>query len=395
MQNAMRRCWKHWPALRPDQQRKKELLEMASVCRRVPAHAPKTFHEALQYYWFVHLAVITELNPWDSFNPGRLDQHLYPFYKREIEAGTLTREKAVELLQSFWIKFNNHPAPPKVGVTALESNTYTDFCLINLGGVKPDGSDAVNELTFILLDVIEEMRLAAAQFDGAGQQKESGQLHPAHAGDHKDRFRPALLFQYGCHHPGTSQAGKGYRGCTQRRRQRLCRSRCFRNGKLHPAAAISIFRKCWRSRFTTAPIPGPARRWASKQVTRATFKVYTDLLEAFNSQLNHFTEIKIRGNNTIHRIFADYMPAPFLSLIIDDCIANGKDYNNGGARYNTTYIQGVGLGSVTDMLTALKYHVFDKKPYPWMAFLKAMENNFRDFEEFRVELVYNTPKIRQ
>lgn len=142
-----------------DIQRKKELEEMISVCKNVPVHAPQTFHEALQHYWFIHLGVITELNPWDSFNPGRLDRHLFPFYKKEIAEGTLTKEKAIELLQAFWIKFNNHPAPPKVGVTALESNTYTDFALINLGGVNEDGSDAVNELTYIILDVIEEMRL--------------------------------------------------------------------------------------------------------------------------------------------------------------------------------------------------------------------------------------------
>lgn len=96
-----------------DSVRKKELKNMSAICRRVPAYAPRTFHEALQYYWFVHLGVVTELNPWDSFNPGRLDQHLYPYYKKETEAGTLNREKAVELLQAFWIKFNNHPAPPQ------------------------------------------------------------------------------------------------------------------------------------------------------------------------------------------------------------------------------------------------------------------------------------------
>lgn len=132
---------------------------MAEICHHVPARAPQTFHEALQHYWFVHVGVITELNPWDSFNPGRLDQHLYPFFRKEINDGTLTKEKAKELLQSFWVKFNNYPSPPKVGVTALESNTYTDFTLINVGGVGPDGSDAVNELSYLLLDVIEGMRI--------------------------------------------------------------------------------------------------------------------------------------------------------------------------------------------------------------------------------------------
>ncbi len=138
---------------------KQELKEIAAICRNVPKHKPQTFHEALQHYWFIHVGVITELNPWDSFNPGRLDQHLYPFFVKETEQGTLSRENTVELLQAFWVKFNNHPAPPKVGVTALESSTYTDFALINLGGVKVDGSDAVNELSYIILDVIEEMRL--------------------------------------------------------------------------------------------------------------------------------------------------------------------------------------------------------------------------------------------
>jgi len=142
-----------------DTSRKKELEEMAEICERVPANAPRNFHEALQSYWFVHLGVITELNTWDSFNPGRLDQHLLPFYRNDIETGEITEERARELLQSFWIKFNNQPAPPKVGVTAEESNTYTDFCLINLGGVNERGEDACNEMTYMLLDVIDEMRL--------------------------------------------------------------------------------------------------------------------------------------------------------------------------------------------------------------------------------------------
>ncbi|MFO7851895.1 MAG: pyruvate formate lyase family protein, partial [Bacteroidales bacterium] len=130
-----------------DEARKKELLEMKRICLKVPAKAPETFHEMLQHYWFIHLGVVTELNPWDSFNPGRLDQHLYPVFTSDMEKGILTKEKAYELLGCFWVKFNNHPSPPKMGVTAQESNTYTDFCLINLGGVKDDGTDAVNDMS--------------------------------------------------------------------------------------------------------------------------------------------------------------------------------------------------------------------------------------------------------
>ena len=149
----------HLAAAETDARRQAELEEIAEVCRHVPAHAPRNFREALQSYWFVHLGVVTELNTWDSFCPGHLDQHLYPFYQREIDAGSLTREQARELLECFWVKFNNQPAPPKVGVTAAESGTYTDFCNINTGGLKPDGSSAVNDLTYLILDVIDEMRL--------------------------------------------------------------------------------------------------------------------------------------------------------------------------------------------------------------------------------------------
>ena len=138
-----------------DLQRKNELLKIAEVCRWVPANAPRNFHEAIQMYWFVHLGTITELNGWDAMNPGHFDQHLTPFYEKEIAEGTLTRDEAKELLSCFWIKVNNHPAPPKVGITAKESGTYNDFTNINIGGVKKDGSNGVSEVSYIMLEIIE------------------------------------------------------------------------------------------------------------------------------------------------------------------------------------------------------------------------------------------------
>jgi formate C-acetyltransferase len=123
-----------------------------------------------------------------------------------------------------------------------------------------------------------------------------------------------------------------------------------------------------------------------------SFQNFEELLEAYSKQLEHFIDIKIEGNNQIERIFMEHMPVPFLSLLIDDCISNGKDYNSGGARYNSSYIQGVGLGSITDSLTALKYHVFDKKTISMEGMLKALAQDFADFEELRFELIYNTPK---
>ncbi len=370
---------------------RRELEELARICHRVPAHAPETFHEALQYYWFVHLCVITELNPWDSFNPGRLDQHLFPFYQREIEAGTLTREKAVEILQSFWIKFNNHPAPPKVGVTAQESNTYTDFSLINLGGVKADGSNAVNEMTFILLDVIEEMRLLQPSSMVQVSKKNPDRLIQRTLQITKTGFGQPSYFNTDAIVQELVRQGKdivdarngGASGCVE--------SGAFGTEAYILSGYFNI-PKVLEITLHNGFDPGTGKQIGPKTGKAEKFKSYEEVMTAFNRQLRHFIDIKINGNNIIAQIFAQYLPVPFLSLIIDDCIANGLDYNAGGARYNTTYIQGVGLGTITDALTSIKYHVFEKKTISMKGMLKALSEDFKDFEEFHVDLVYSTPK---
>lgn len=368
-----------------------EDLHLADICRHVPAHAPRTFHEALQYYWFVHLGVITELNPWDSFNPGRLDQHLYPFYKEEIEAGTLTQEQATELLQSFWIKFNNHPAPPKVGVTALESNTYTDFALINLGGVKPDGSDAVNELSFLILDVIEEMRLVQPSSMVQISKKNPDSFIQRTLQITKTGFGQPSYFNTDAIIQELVLQGKDIVDA-----RNGGASGCVEVGAFGTEAYIlsGYFNlpKILEITLHNGLDPTTGKQIGLRTGDPENFQSYQELMKAFSLQLTHFIDIKIKGNNIIGRIFADHIPAPFLSLIIDDCIAKGTDYNAGGARYNTTYIQGVGLGSITDSLTSLRYHVFDHQTISMKGMLKAMEKDFNDFDELRVELVYRTPK---
>ena len=371
--------------------RKQELIEMAAICRHVPAHAPRSFHEALQYYWFVHLGVITELNPWDSFNPGRLDQHLYPFYKKGMAEGSLTKERAIELLQSFWIKFNNHPSPPKVGITAQESNTYTDFCLINLGGVNPDGSDAVNELSYLILDVIEEMRLLQPSsmvqiskvnpdsfIHRAMKITKTGYGQPSYF--NTDAIIQELLNQ------GKSiedARNGGASGCVES--GAFGTEAYILTGYFNLAKVLEITLNNGKDPLT-GKIIGLETEHAEQ------FEDFEDLMKAYTKQLNYFIDIKIEGNKRIEKIFMENLPAPFLSLLIDDCISNGKDYNAGGARYNTSYIQGVGLGSITDSLTALKYHVFDKKTISMKGMLEALAKNFTDFDELRFELIYSTPK---
>jgi pyruvate formate-lyase/glycerol dehydratase family glycyl radical enzyme len=371
--------------------RREELRQMAAVCRRVPANAPSTLHEALQYYWFVHLGVITELNPWDSFNPGRLDQHLLPFYRADLEAGRLDEDSARELLQAFWIKFNNHPSPPKVGVTAEESNTYTDFCLINLGGLKEDGSDAVNELTYLLLDVIEEMRILQPSSMVQVSNKNPDRFVERALHIVKTGFGQPSIFNTDAIVQELVNQGKELKDALNGGA-----SGCVESGAFGTEAYIltGYFNlvKVLEITLHNGVDPSSGKTIGIPTGNPATFRTFEELKEAYIQQLRHFLRIKIRGNNIIERIFSVHMPVPFLSLLIDDCVASGKDYNAGGARYNTSYIQGVGLGSITDMMSALEYHVYQKGTISMKRFLGVLEQNYEGHDEFRAALLYDTPK---
>ncbi len=379
-------------AMERDSVRKMELLTMAAICRKVPANTPETIHEMLQHYWFIHLGVITELNPWDSFNPGRLDQHLNPLYLREMESGHLSSEKLYDLLGCFWVKFNNHPSPPKMGVTASESSTYTDFCLINLGGVKSDGSDAVNEMSYILLDVIKEMRiLQPSSMILISKNSPDEFIHKA-----LDIIRTGFG-QPSCFNTDAIISELLRQGKSISDARNGGASGCVETGAFGTEAY-------WLTGYFNLPkileltLNDGFDNRTNKQVGLHTgsvndFKRFEDLMEAYRQQVNYFADIKIIGNNVIEKTFSDWLPVPFLSLLIEDCIKNGKDYNSGGARYNTSYIQGVGLGSITDMLTSVRYNIYEKKKFGWNNLMEAIKYDFKGYEELQHELIYSTPKF--
>jgi pyruvate formate-lyase/glycerol dehydratase family glycyl radical enzyme len=374
-----------------NQERKAELNRMAAICDRVPSHAPRTFHEALQHYWFIHIGVITEVNPWDSFNPGRLDQHLFPFYEKELREGKLNKEKATELLEAFWVKFNNHPAPPKIGVTAKESSTYTDFALINLGGVKADGSDAVNELSYLILDVIEEMRILQPS-----SMIQVSKKNP-------DRFikRTARIIRTGFGQPSVFNSDAIVQellrqGKSLEDARNGGASGCVETGAFGTESYILTgyfnLPKVFELTLHNGIDPLTGKKIGIETGDPDDFNDFESLMTAFRKQLQYFIDIKIKGNNLIDRIIAENIPVPFLSLVIDDCITNGKDYNNGGARYNTSYIQGVGLGTLTDVLTSIRYNVFEQKKYTLNELLEAASHDFEGDEVLRNDLLNHTPK---
>lgn len=374
-----------------DPARRAELARIAEVCARVPAHAPRDFHEALQAYWFVHLGVTTELNTWDAFCPGRLDQHLAPFYQRGLADGSLTREHAEELLQCFWIKFNNQPAPPKVGVTAAESGTYTDFAQINTGGLREDGTDGVNEVTFLLLDVIEQMRLL---------QPSSSIQVSRHSPDAFVK-RAARIIRTGFGQPSVFNADLIVRelvrqGKSERDARNGGSSGCVEVGAFGKEAYILTgyfnLPKVLELALNDGVDPRTGRRLGPATGDPRSFASFDALFAAFSAQLRFFVDIKMRGNDVVERLYAERMPAPFLSLLIDDCVARGRDYHDGGARYDTSYIQGVGLGTVTDALAALEHHVYERRTVALADVLAALRADFAGHEPLRQLLLNRTPK---
>ena len=371
-------------------QRKEELKKIADVCRWVPAHAPRDMWEAIQMYWFVHLGTVTELNGWDSMNPGHIDQHLFPFYEKGLADGTLTRDKAKELLSCLWIKFNNQPAPPKVGVTALESGTYNDFTNINIGGVDREGRSGVNELSYMILEIQEELH----------QLQPGLSIHIAK--NTPDEFLTAGLkvIRLGHGYPSIfnpdtyveemTRAGKSIEDA----REGGC-SGCIEVGAFGKEAYLLTgylnTPKILEITLNNGIDPETGKKLGLETGDPRTFASFEELYEAWRRQMEYFVNLKLSVNNYIERMFSLYAPATFLSLYIDDCIEKGRDYYSGGARYNTTYIQCTGLGTITDCFTTLKKHIFEEGRYTMDEILKACRSNWEGEEKMRLYIRNHTP----
>jgi len=397
-------------------QRKKELEHIQEICSRVPAQKPKSFQEALQYYWFVHLGVTLELNPWDAFCPGHLDQHLEPFYHQDLESGILDEERAREMLACLWIKFDNQPAPPKVGVTAQESGTYTDFVQINIGGIREDGSSAVNEVSYLMLDTIQAMK----------QVQPNPSVHISVNSPDEFLIRTAEVIREGMGKPDLFnseivveemlRAGKsledarmgGTSGCVET--GAFGKEAYILTGYFNIPKILEItlnngsLEKIGDGSFGSARDRGQGTRDRPSTTLRAVqdggeetgdpreFESYEQLFVAFKKQLKYYLDLKIEGNLVIEEIFAEKMPVPFLSLLTDDCIKSGLDYHQGGARYNTSYIQGVGLGTITDALSVIKTHIFVEKNLTMDQLIGLLQSNFEGKERERQLLLNRTPR---
>ncbi len=375
-----------------DVHRKKELLELAEVCDVVPANKPQTFRQAIQMYWFTHIGVTVEMNNWDAYSPGKLDQHLEPFYNREIEAGTLTRDQAKEYLENLWIQFNNQPAPPKVGITLKESATYTDFCNINTGALRPDGTNGVSEMSYLILEVMDELKLLQPSSNVQISRKSPEKfLKEAIKISRKGWGQPAF-YNAEAIIQELINMGKSIDDA------RACgiASGCVETGTAGKEAYVLTgylnVPKVLELVMNRGYDPYTKKQVAPDLGDPITFSSYEAFYKNVYNMLKYVVDVKIAGNNLIERMYMEYMPVPLLSVITDDCISRGLDYNMGGAKYNTSYIQCVGIATITDSLAVIKKNVYEENKMTMDAVIKACKSNFEGCEEL-FDLVYNhTPK---
>ncbi|MCX8066683.1 MAG: hypothetical protein N3B68_02465, partial [Anaerolineae bacterium] len=376
-----------------DPARRAELEEIARICDRVPWEPAQTFHEALQSLWFTHMLVmVAESYPGPGLSPGRIDQYLYPYYRADIAAGRLTRQQAKELLQCFWIKPNY--AYDYQGWVGTNQGINSSFGqLVTLGGINEKGEDASNELTALILDVIEEMNLL--------EPKPNIRLH-ARTPDWLlqrvvDMVASAQGSPFLLNFDENSIAGLRWEGLPEEKLWDYAPVGCLENTlqgcdrsgtvdvNLNIAKAVELVLQDGRDAATGEQI-GP------RTGDPRAFVTFDQFFDAFKRQLKAILEALIAANNIADTGRARFEPTPYLSALVDGCLESGKDITAGGARYNFITVEGVALATAADSLAAIKKLVYDEKAVSMEELVRALDANFEGYESLRQMLLHKAPK---
>jgi formate C-acetyltransferase len=372
-----------------DAERRAELLEVARICRRVPLNPAGTLHEALQSLWLTHMAVCLEgINSAVSF--GRLDQYLYPYYKSDLENGRITPQEAKELLLCFSAKAAEHVFLLSEAVSQYHGGYLVVQAGI-IGGMDIKGRDATNDLTYIMLDVMEESGLRDPNYQA--------RVHRGSPARYLDRAIevagrgngvPALFNDEACI---SSLVANGYPeeeardyavvGCVEL----ALPGRSF----LSTDAALVNLPVCLELALNRGRRYGSLRRQGAATADPAGFSSIGDVIEAFTAQVNHVTGRLVRDIQVVEKGNRDYHPTAFSSMLVDGCIESGRDVTAGGALYNSSGVQGVGVADVADSLAALQELVFARGKYSMGQVLKALKVDFRSHAAMRAELI-SAPK---
>lgn len=377
-------------ASQPDPALQADLAEVARVCRKLAHEAPETFHEAVQSIWFLNVILHLESNA-SSFSPGRMDQYLYPFYAADLEKGRLTNERALELIECIWLKFNQ--------IVYLRNSHSAKYFAgfpigfnIAIGGQHGDGTDATNELSYLFLRAQEHL--------GLPQPNLSARLHrdspeaflrqcvkviskgsgmPQFFND--EAIIPALENQGIAHKDAMDYA---IVGCVE--------LTTHGNNLGWSDAAMFNLLKALELTLNNGVCLLSGEQIGLPLGDLTSYQTYGDLEVALRRQVEHFIDRMVSCCAVVERLHQEVLPSPFLSTVIDDCIENAKDVTAGGAKYNLSGIQIIQGANIADSLAALKKLVFDEKRFSKAEVLKALQSNFADAEPLRLTLLNHAPK---
>ena len=376
-----------------DEGRRAELLEIARICGKVPWHPAQTFAEALQALWFTHMLVMAaESYPGPGLSPGRIDQYLYPYYRRDLDEGRLTREQARELLQCYWIKHNYaYDYQGRVGTNQGITSGFGQ--LITLAGIGPDGQDASNDLTRLMLDVIGEMNLL--------EPKPNIRLHGNTPDDLMRRVAELIAQAQGSpfllNFDEAAMRGLEWQGLPKEQLWDYAPVGCLENTlqgcdrsgtvdvNLNIAKAVELALndgKDMRSGAQIGPRSGDPR----------TFRDFDAFFAAFKAQLKAILGHLIDAASEADAIRATFEPTPYLSALVDGCADSGRDITQGGARHNYITVEGIALATAVDSLAAVKKLVFEEAKVSMDGLLAALRSNFDGYEALRQTLRNKAPK---
>ncbi len=352
--------------------RKKELEEIAAICSRVPGEGARSFREACQSFWFIQMLLQIESSG-HSISPGRFDQYMYPYYKKDLDAGLLTREAAQELMDCIWVKLNDLNKV-RDAASAEGFAGYSLFQNLIVGGQDKYGRDATNDLSFMAITATEHVFLPQPSFS----------VRVWNGSPHEFLIRAAELTRTGIGFPAyyndeviipslqsrglTLEDARDYNiiGCVEPQK-------AAKTDGWHDAAFFNMCRPL-EMVFSRGVDKGVQIGPATPDV--ATMKTYEEFEQAYRAQMNYFIELMVNADNAIDLAHGERCPLPFQSCMVEDCIKRGKSLQEGGAIYNFTGPQGFGIANVTDALYAIKKLVFEEKKYTLSFFKEALENNY-------------------
>ncbi len=377
-----------------DAVRRGELEAVSAICRKVPWEPAGTFHEAVQALWFTHMLVMAhEGYPGAGLSHGRIDQYLYPYYRDDLEAGRLDREGAREILRCFWIKHNySYDYQGRVGNNQGINSGFGQ--LLTIGGIDADGKDASNDLTWLILDVIEEMNMLEPKPNIRLHRNTPEKLLGRVAGLVASAQGSPFLMNF----DEASMEGLAWQGLPAGRLWDYAPVGCLENTlqgddrsgtvdvNLNLAKAVELV-------FGRGTDLATGRRLGPDTGDPAGFGSFEQFYGAYKTQLMATLDRLMGVNDLADELRATLEPTPYLSSIVGGCLESGRDVTAAGARHNFITVEGVAFATAVDSLLAVKALVFDEKRLDMAELTRALKADFEGFEKVRRMLRNRPPKF--